>query len=194
MKSRQFRASNEITTLNVVTWQARAYILGVELNLQAMVMPIFDTEAALDASQPRPPLGLSTPQPGGVFDAETTQNHSVNVAVFAPDLERVEVVFQAPGEPWRAHILSNVQDGVHFGLVDGMPPGTRYGFRAAPSEGGLPLSIPALDLDDDGDQPLLLDPYGRAVDQRGEFLTSVHVETGFDWGDDQRRERLCALR
>ncbi|YCK81142.1 glycogen debranching protein GlgX [Arthrobacter sp. D3-18] len=147
-----------------------------------MVMPIFDTEAALDASQPRP-LGLSTPQPG-VFDAETTQNHSVNVAVFAPDLERVEVVFQAPGEPWRARILSNVQDGVHFGLVDGMPPGTRYGFRAAPSEGGLPLSIPALDLDDDGDQPVLLDPYGRAVDQRGEFLTSVHVETGFDWGDD----------
>ncbi|SDX08339.1 glycogen operon protein [Arthrobacter sp. cf158] len=148
-----------------------------------MVMPIFDTAAAVDASRPRP-LGLSTPQPG-LSDAGKAQNHDVNVAVFAPDLEQVEVAFQAPGEPWRAQILPNVEDGVHFGLVGGMPPGTRYGFREAPSEGGLPMPVPALDLDDDGEQRLLLDPYGRAVDQRGEFLTSVHVDTGFDWGDDQ---------
>lgn len=157
--------------------------MSVELNLPTMVMPIFDTAAAVDASQPRP-LGLSAPQPGP-SDAENSRDHTVNVAVFAPGLERVEMVFQAPGGVWKAHVLPNTGDGVHFGLVDGIPPGTRYGFRAAPSEGGLPVSVPAEDVDHDAGQHLLLDPYGRAVDQRGELLTSVHVDTGFDWGNDQ---------
>ncbi|HKU34501.1 MAG TPA: glycogen debranching enzyme GlgX, partial [Paenarthrobacter sp.] len=145
-----------------------------------MVMPILDTAATLDASRPTP-LGLSKPQPEFLADFDDSQ---VNVAVFAPDLERVEIAYQAPGDGWRVHTLPNIQDGVHFGLVGGMPPGTRYGFRAAPSEGGLPLSVPSVDFDDDGEQSLLLDPYGRAVDQRGEFLTSVHMTGGFDWGDD----------
>ncbi|UVJ40339.1 glycogen debranching protein GlgX [Arthrobacter sp. CJ23] len=155
-----------------------------------MVIPIIDTASALDASRPTP-LGLSTPQPGLPY-ADSPAPDSVNVAVFAPDLRHVELAYQAPGEDWRAHTLPYQEDGVHFGIVAGMPPGTRYGFRAGPKEGGLPVSVPAPDFDrvaeatEDG-QPLLLDPYGRAVDQRGEFLTSVRMDSTFDWGDDFAR-------
>ena len=46
--------------------------------------------------------------------------------------------------------------------------------------------MPTLDLDDDGGQPLLLDPYGRAVDQREGFLTNVRMAADFDWGSDAR--------
>lgn len=160
----------------------KRYIVGVELNLQSMVMPILETAAAVDASRPAP-LGLSSP-PSGETNAASAPIGHVNVAVFAPDLERVEMAYQAPGEGWRVHTLPNKADGIHFGIVDGVPPGTRYGFRAAPEGGGLPVSVPSVDFDNDGGQPLLLDPYGRAVDQRGEFLTSVHMARDFDWGDD----------
>ncbi|MFP3579822.1 glycogen debranching protein GlgX [Arthrobacter sp. SIMBA_036] len=147
-----------------------------------MVMPILDTATAVDASRPRP-LGLSTPQ-AGLFDAGSAANHQVNVAVFAPDLERVEVVYQAPGEVWRTCTLPNLEDGVHFGLVTGMPPGTRYGFRSAAADDRLPLPVQSEEFEDDAGHPLLLDPYGRGVDQRGELLTSVHMAGDFDWGDD----------
>ena len=116
----------------------KRHIVGVELNLQSMVMPILETAAAVDASRPAP-LGLSSPQSGDTTAASAPIGH-VNVAVFAPDLERMEMAYQAPGEGWRVHTLPNKADGIHFGIVDGVPPGTRYGFRAAPEGGGLPVS------------------------------------------------------
>jgi glycogen operon protein len=109
----------------------------------------------------------------------------VNVAVFAPAVRHLEIVFQAPGEGWKVRALPGLTDGVHHGIVEGFPHGTRYGFRAAREHDALPLAVPAADADDDGEQ-LLLDPYGRGVDQRGDLMTSVHLGSRFDWGGEQR--------
>ena len=111
---------------------------------------------------------------------------SANVAVYAPGVENLEIAYKAPGGEWRRQALPNVTHGVHHGIVVDFPYGSRYGFRAAPKSEALPLSFPMLDLDDDAGQPLLLDPYGRAVDQREGFLTSVRMAGDFDWGTDQR--------
>lgn len=145
-------------------------------------MPIFDTASTVDASRPSP-LGLSVPRPG-TFDGDTPSPDRVNVAVWAPGLSRVEIAYKSPGDSWKVHTLPKFEDGVHHGIVDGLPPGTRYGFSAAVLEEALPLSVPAPDFDADGAEQLLLDPYGRAVHQRGELLTSVRMEPAFDWGDD----------
>jgi glycogen operon protein len=48
------------------------------------------------------------------------------------------------------------------------------------------MAVPAGGIDDDGGQPLLLDPYGHAVDQSDGFLTSVRMAGDFDWGPDAR--------
>ncbi|MEV8151033.1 glycogen debranching protein GlgX [Arthrobacter sp. NPDC080073] len=146
-----------------------------------MVMPIVDTASTVDASRPSP-LGLSVPLPG---KSDTRSPDRVNVAVWAPGLTRVEIAYKAPGDSWKVHTLPNLEDGVHYGIVDGLPPGTRYGFRAAAHEDAIPLSAPAPDFDADDAEQLLLDPYGKAVHQRGELLTSVRMETAFDWGGDR---------
>ncbi|WP_184740849.1 glycogen debranching protein GlgX [Arthrobacter sp. AZCC_0090] len=146
-----------------------------------MVMPIFDTASTVDASRPSP-LGLSIPRPGSL-DGHSPADR-VNVAVWAPGLTRVEIAYKAPGDSWKVHTLPRFADGVHYGIVDGLPPGTQYGFRAAPVGDALPLSVPAPDFDADDAEPLLLDPYGRAVHQRGELLSSVRMDSAFDWGDD----------
>ncbi|WP_306869098.1 glycogen debranching protein GlgX [Arthrobacter bambusae] len=148
-----------------------------------MVMPIFDTASTVDASRPSP-LGLSVPRLGK-SDGHTPSRDRVNVAVWAPGLTRVEIAYMAPGDSWKVHTLPKLEDGVHHGIVDGLPPGTRYGFRAAVHEDALPLSVQAPDFDADDAEQLLLDPYGRAVHQRGELLTSVRMESAFDWGDDR---------
>ncbi|WP_332602346.1 glycogen debranching protein GlgX [Arthrobacter sp. S2(2024)] len=148
-----------------------------------MVMPIFDTASTVDASRPSP-LGLSVPLPGK-SDRDTSSPDRVNVAVWAPGLTRVEIAYKAPGDSWKVHTLPKLEDGVHHGIVDGLPLGTRYGFRAAVHEDTLPLSVPAPDFDADDAEQLLLDPYGRAVHQRGELLTSVRMDSAFDWGDDR---------
>ncbi|MEZ2391958.1 glycogen debranching protein GlgX [bacterium RCC_150] len=148
-----------------------------------MVMPIFDTASAVDAGQPSP-LGLSVPRPG-TFDGATPGTGLVNVAVWAPGLDRVDIAYKAPGSSWKVHTLPKLQDGVHYGIVDGMPPGTRYGFRPGSFQEALPLSVPAPDFDADAGGQLLLDPYGRAVHQRGERLTSVRMDPTFHWGDDR---------
>jgi glycogen operon protein len=144
-------------------------------------MPILDPASTVDASRPTP-LGLSIP--GAGVSPDSSGRDRVNVAVFAPAVKHLEIVFQVPGEGWKVRTLPNVTDGVHHGLVSGLPYGTRYGFRAAKEHGALPLSVPATDVDDAGQQ-LLLDPYGRGVDQRGDFITSVHMDGHFDWGADR---------
>src|SRR6476661_7020636 len=153
-----------------------------------MVMPLLDTASTVDASQAFP-LGVSSPRPrpaeDGSHNGDGSHSGRANVAVYAPGVLTLEVAYQAPGGSWRLQPLPNVTNGVHHGIVEGFPVGSRYGFRAAPDAQVLPLSVPTVNFDDDhGDdrQPLLLDPYGRAVDQRNGFLTNVRMASDFDWG------------
>lgn len=148
-----------------------------------MVMPLLDTASTVDASRAFP-LGVSVHRTGS--PAVDEHNHaSVNVAVYAPSASALEIAFQPPGGKWQLAALPNLTNGVHHGVVEGMPVGSRYGFRTVEGERALPLSLPTIDFDDAGDQPLLLDPYGRAVDQRERLITSVRVANGFDWGSDR---------
>jgi glycogen operon protein len=131
------------------------------------------------------PLGVREARQGPGVES----GNRASVAVYAPGITTLEVAYQAPGQSWRLHALTGLPNGLHHGLVDGFPVGTRYGFRAAPKAAPkgaevLPLAVPTVDFDDGG-QPLLLDPYGRAVDERHGFLTSVRVSSDFDWGSDE---------
>ena len=142
-----------------------------------MVMPLLDTALTVDDPQAFP-LGVSEARqvPGG----DGASGGRARVAVYAPGITKLEVAYQAPGQSWRLQTLSGLPNGVHHGVVDGFPVGSRYGFRAAPEgEEVLPLAVPTVDFDDDGGsrQPLLLDPYGRAVDERDGFLTSVRMSS-----------------
>ncbi|MBT2551454.1 glycogen debranching protein GlgX [Arthrobacter sp. ISL-5] len=151
-----------------------------------MVMPLLDTASTVDASQAFP-LGVSSPRPRSAEDG--SHKGRANVAVYAPSVLTLEIAYQAPGGSWRLQPLPNVTNGVHHGIVEGFPVGSRYGFRAATDGQVLPLSVPSVNFDEDHDddrQPLLLDPYGRAVDQRNGFLTNVRMSNDFDWGADDR--------
>ena len=109
-----------------------------------MVMPLLDTALTVDDSQAFP-LGVSEARqgPGGA------SGDRANVAVYAPGIAMLEVAYQAPGQNWRMQTLSNLTNGVHHGVVDGLPVGSRYGFLAAPSgeaapkgDEVLPLAVP----------------------------------------------------
>src|SRR5688572_543354 len=126
-----------------------------------MVMPLVDTASSVDASQALP-LGVSSLRPGPALDGSS--GGRANVAVYAPGVLTLEIAYQAPGGSWRLQTLPNVTEGVHHGIVEGLPVGSRYGFREAPAAQVLPLSVPTVNFDDGERQPLLLDPYGRAVD------------------------------
>jgi isoamylase len=122
----------------------------------------------------------------------------VNFAVHSQDATKVEVCLFAPEAPHReiARLpLSDVTNYVWHGHVEGLRPGTLYGFRAyGPYE-------PARGLRMNGEK-LLVDPFARAVhgkpdwaapllgDQPGDSAPgaprSVVVADDFDWGDDKR--------
>ncbi|MEV7474786.1 glycogen debranching protein GlgX [Pseudarthrobacter oxydans] len=149
-----------------------------------MVMPLFDTASTMDAST-AVPLGVSVPR----ADSGGSRHRAgarANVACYAPGVSSLDIAYIAPGGEWKLQSLPNVTHGVHHGIVEDLPYGSRYGFRPASSEQSLPFAVPTADVDDDGGQPLLLDPYGRAVDQRDGFLTSVRMAGDFDWGTDER--------
>lgn len=113
------------------------------------------------------------------------QGACANVAVYAPGVATLEIAYCAPGGTWQLKTLPNITNDVHHGIVDGFPMGSRYGFRSSPEDDALPVSVPTVAFEDDGEQPLLLDPYGRAVDQRDGLLTNVRMSGGFDWGGDR---------
>jgi glycogen debranching enzyme len=148
------------------------------------------------------PLGVSEHLPDA-GDAGGT----VNVAVYAPEIDAIDIHFQAADGTWSVAALEDCTDGVHHGTVRGFQYGTRYGFwpRSADAQARRP-------------EQLLLDPYGRAIDDGTTFgdqtapeaagaaerlsavrsskerlnqaLTpvrylSVYVDTGFDWGTDK---------
>ena len=148
-----------------------------------MVMSYIDTASTVDASRAFP-LGISVPHTGSPA-VDDPRGAFANVAVYAPGVTTLEIEYQAPGGTWQVKTLPNVTDGVHHGIVEGIPAGSRYGFRSSPEHEALPLSMPATNFDAVGEQPLLMDPYGRAVDEREGLITSVRVGNDFDWGLDR---------
>jgi len=148
-----------------------------------MVISLVNTAAAVDASRPSP-LGVSAPDTGEPT-VDDPRGAFANVAVYAPGVATLEIAYQAPGGSWQLATLPNVTDGVHHGIVQGLPAGSRYGLRASPEDDALPLPVPTVDFDADGRQPLLLDPYGRGIDERNGLITTVRMNGDFDWGLDQ---------
>ncbi|NKX56296.1 glycogen debranching protein GlgX [Arthrobacter sp. E918] len=114
----------------------------------------------------------SRPVPLGVSPAAEGAGGVVNVAVFAPEIRAVDVHFQDRSGRWQAVLLPEQTDGVHHGTVEGLPEGGRYAFwphgQAVPGGAGQ----------------LLLDPYGRGIDDDGGIYYSVHVGQDFDWDGD----------
>ncbi|MCZ2404148.1 glycogen debranching protein GlgX [Paenarthrobacter sp. Z7-10] len=140
------------------------------------------------------PLGVSAPLPSASGD-------TANVAVFAPDHHRIVLWVQAPERSWRRVLLPHRSEGVHYGLVPGIPRGSRYALAPAgaapvgesestpdPDSARLPFGADQLDSDSVGPDPdsaqLLLDPYGKYIDCRpgpdGPLYTSVRVADGSD--------------
>ncbi|MFD1213427.1 glycogen debranching protein GlgX [Arthrobacter sp. GCM10027362] len=114
------------------------------------------------------PLGASpAPQDQGAAGG------SANVAVFAPDIRAMDVHFQDSSGRWEAVLLHGHTDGVHHGIVDGLREGCRYAFW--PHGAVLP---------DGGAGQLLLDPYGRGVEDDDGIYYSVCVGQDFDWEAD----------
>ena len=116
------------------------------------------------------PLGVSAGA-AGLLAGE------VNVAVFAPEVSALDIHFEDADGRWGAALLPELIDGVHHGIVRGLLPGSRYAFW--PHGKALP---------DGGAGQLLLDPYGRAIDDDGGIFRSVHVDAGFDWAGDTAPE------
>ncbi|MBD7996148.1 glycogen debranching protein GlgX [Arthrobacter sp. Sa2CUA1] len=105
---------------------------------------------------------------------------AVNVSVYAPGLDAVDIWFQASPERWTNVLLQRRSAGIHHGRVDGFAPGVRYGFW----QHGVPLPAQP------GLSQLLLDPYGRGIqtvygDAGQPLYFSVATEQAFDWGRDQ---------
>ncbi|WP_133832716.1 glycogen debranching protein GlgX [Arthrobacter sp. AG258] len=150
-----------------------------------MVMPLFDTASTMDASS-AVPLGVSVPR----VDSGGTRHHAggrANVACFAPAVPSLDIVYCPPGGQWRSRTLPNVARGVHHGIVEDLPFGSRYGFRPSSDRRPLPPHASASGNGDDaGNPPLLLDPYGRGVDEQDGLLASVRTAPDFDWGSDER--------
>src|SRR5687767_8702760 len=98
-----------------------------------MVMPLFDTASTTDASTALP-LGVTVPRAdlavSGPAGNGTRPGARANVACYAPGVRNLEIVYIAPGGDWRVQALPNVSHGVHHGIVENLPFGSRYGFRA----------------------------------------------------------------
>jgi len=147
-------------------------------------MPLFDTASTMDASS-AVPLGVSVPR----ADSGGTRHHAggrANVACLAPAVSSLDIVYCPPGGKWQAQTLANITNGVHHGIVEDLPYGSRYGFRPSRDNLALPPVVQASNGSGSAAQPLLLDPYGRGVHQRGGLLASVRTANDFDWGTDER--------
>ncbi|MFQ4150109.1 glycogen debranching protein GlgX [Arthrobacter sp. LAPM80] len=141
-----------------------------------MSVTVVEAISTLGAAQSRRfPLGVSDiPREEGPA--------AVNVAVYSPAYHSVVLCFQPPGGQWKAMILPDKTDGVHHVLVENMPVGSRYGFHV-----GLEAAQAEMLLIDPEAVQLLLDPYGRYIDEQcgpdgvTRYL-SVRMDSEFDWG------------
>ncbi|WP_433876031.1 glycogen debranching protein GlgX [Sinomonas atrocyanea] len=136
------------------------------MSMSNMTMPL---AFVVTPSQPFP-LGLTPARA-----AEQMASHTVNLAVYAPGLAAVDVHFIDAAGEWHKEPLPEFTDGVHHGLVAGIPEGTRYAFASRTDDAG--------DAPEPGEAAFLLDPYGRAVERVGGQWLNVHVHQHFDWGD-----------
>ncbi|GAB3272751.1 glycogen debranching protein [Arthrobacter pigmenti] len=128
----------------------------------------------LRAQRPAAAGQPSRPFPLGISEADG----AANVAVYAPAVEELELHFQPPGQQWQAVLLTDDTAGVRHGQVPGLVPGSRYGFRDTGH-----TDVRAMVANE---HRLLLDPYGKAIDDDGGRLTSVWVTDEFAWqGDSQ---------
>lgn len=187
-------------------WELRCTKLLDVVATKQPLMQIPDRPVSTAHPRPHPrPLGVSR-TPGSSLAA--------NVAVWAPGLESVDLVWSEPGQPWQRHTLRHLEGGVHFDLIHvsperalaaansdldpytfmALPPGTRYGF--VPSSSAV--------LQEKNHTPethqILLDPHGLGIervaradhlpahDQRpdayGTRYVSVVVDERFEWEDD----------
>jgi isoamylase len=140
-----------------------------------------------------------TVRPGVPYpQGATADARGVNFAVHSQDATKVEVCLFSPTAPHKeiARLpLLDVTNYVWHGHVEGLGPGTLYGFRAhGPNE---PSKGQRFNPD-----KLLVDPFARAVhgkpdwsfplvgdqpgDSAGGAPKSVVVADDFDWGDDKR--------
>ncbi|NUL49342.1 glycogen debranching protein GlgX [Cellulosimicrobium funkei] len=132
------------------------------------------------------PLGVAKSVPGVVEVAG-----AVNLAVYAPGITALDVVFTDPGFPADAvpraedlhrAPLFDVTDHVHHGTVPGLGEGSLYALVARDrrlsgvSRTGRKTSGKVKVL-----PQLLLDPYGDAVVERGGVYWSTRVAGDFDW-------------
>ncbi|GAB3652828.1 glycogen debranching protein GlgX [Zhihengliuella somnathii] len=142
-----------------------------------MAQPSADVPASLHAAgsgsrhYSRPfPRGVAAQAPGTV-----QADDAVNVAVFAPELEAVDVWFTDPQGQLTHAKLFDKTDGVHHGRVEGLRPGAHYAFWAHGAE-----------RPETGQ--LLVDPYARAIEEHDDgTYWGVFIGTpDFDWGGVQR--------
>ncbi|MDO5753695.1 glycogen debranching protein GlgX [Arthrobacter sp.] len=145
-----------------------------------MPVTVVESNTSLGAALSRHfPLGVSPiPRKHGPDAA--------NIAVYAPDHRNVVVCFQPPDGVWKAVLLPDKTDGIHHGLVEGMPMGARYGFYT-----NIEATQEEMLLVDPSVEQLLLDPYGRYIDEQvdadGETkYLSVRMASDFDWGSVER--------
>ncbi|HRO94410.1 MULTISPECIES: glycogen debranching protein GlgX [Micrococcaceae] len=137
------------------------------------------------------PLGVADSVPGVV-----EVPGAANVAVYAPGLSAVDVVFTDPDFPpdavptsadVRRAPLYDVTDHVHHGTIPGLGYGSLYAFvardRRIPGvwkvrrrSSGKVHALPQL----------LIDPYGDAVVEREGRYWSARVPPDFDWGGVQK--------
>ncbi|MGW9551062.1 glycogen debranching protein GlgX [Citricoccus zhacaiensis] len=132
------------------------------------------------------PLGLADRVPG-VAEVDG----AVNLAVYAPGITALDVVYTDPAFPVDAvptaadlHrvALDDVTDHVHHGTVPGLGYGSLYALvahdrriagvsRSGRRASGTPKPLPQL----------LIDPYGDAVVERNGLYWSTRVRRDFDW-------------
>ncbi|GAA3679126.1 glycogen debranching protein GlgX [Arthrobacter ginkgonis] len=115
------------------------------------------------------PFGVSAQAPGAPGLPDT-----VNVAVYAPGLQEMDIWFVDPFGRLLSVPLFDETYNIFHATIEQLRPGARYAFWERGAE-----------LPQDGQ--LLLDPWGRAIEQDDAGVYwSVYVESDFDWGDDVR--------
>jgi glycogen operon protein len=131
--------------------------------------------AARRVSRPFP-LGVKNSVPG-IEEVPGT----ANVSIYAPGLSAVDIHFEKAPGVWVSEPLGESVAGIHHGRVSGLSYGARYGFWPRGQE------LPG----EPGSFQLLLDPYGRGIDQQPgrddmPLFFSVHVDSAFDWGSSRQ--------
>ncbi len=122
---------------------------------------------------------VSHPYPLGVHPSHE-RDGSANVAVYAPGVPDLDIVFRLPGGRWQRRRLTGRTGGVHHGTIPpaeqqrlsetgfeymlhrdeapALPAGTEYGFVPADSPVAARRRGP-----DPSDHQVLLDPYGKGL-------------------------------